>query len=424
MTTQHASEPAGDVALVLSGGGARAAYQVGVLRAIARHAPGTRFEILTGVSAGAINAAFLASHAGSLTEAVAALGRLWSGLRVEEVLRTGAGVLVGNVLRWVGRLASGGAAGAPRARSLVDTAPLRELLERTLGGPGPFPDIARNLALGRLRAVALTTLDYSTGRTVSWVEGLGVAPWERATHRAVLAPLTVSHILASAALPLVFPAVPLAGTWHGDGGVRLAAPLAPAVHLGARRILVVSTRCTRACERPPTAPAAYPPPAQIAGLLSDAVFLDLLDQDALRVHRFNEVIARVPPERRGDARIIDLLVLRPSQDLRRLAELYESGLPGSLRFLLRGLGTRESAGSDFLSLLMFDPGYLTRLIDIGEADAERQMDEILALVSPDGPSARGEIAPEAPRSRSRRVAEVGALAGAVCPLDGPRRRSS
>jgi len=273
--------------------------------------------------------------------------------------------------------------------------------------------------------VALTTLDYSTGRTVSWVEGRDVVPWERASHRSVVAPLTVSHVLASAALPLVFPAVPLAGAWHGDGGVRMAAPLSPAVHLGASRILVISTRCTRACERPPALPAAYPPPAQIAGLLTDAVFLDLLDQDALRLQRFNEVIARVPVERRGDARLIDLLVLRPSQDLRRLAEPYEAGLPRSVRFLLRGLGTRETAGSDFLSLLMFDPGYLRRLIEIGEADAESQMDEILALVSPDadrpsaptpvGPGPRPAATTHAPNGR---LAQAGALAGAVCTLGG------
>jgi NTE family protein len=192
--------------------------------------------------------------------------------------------------------------------------------------------------------------------------------------------LVVEHVMASAALPLLFPAIRLADGWHGDGGVRLAAPLSPAVHLGARRILAVSTRHQRLGEVVEVPTHRYPPPAQIVGKLLNAVFLDLLDQDAQRLERINALLREVPPERRGGMREIQCLVVRPSQDLGRLAAEYEPALPRGLRFLTRGLGTRDTASPDFLSLLMFQRDYLERLIAIGEADAEARCEEISRLV--------------------------------------------
>jgi len=413
MPAERRSEPSGEIALVLSGGGARAAYQVGVLRALARRMPSLRFRVITGVSAGAINAAFLASSTQGLKDAVEELARLWSRLRTRDVFRVDPAFLARNLVRWGARLVSGGASGAPRVRALLEPSPLGDLLARALGdGTGRIDGIERNLAAGTLRAVALTTIDYSTGQTVSWVEGRGIAPWQRPGRRSAFTRLTTAHVMASAALPLVFPAVELDGTWHGDGGVRLADPLSPAVHLGASRILAISTLCTRACVVPGPRPAAYPPPAQIAGLLTDAVFLDLLDEDALRLRRLNEIAGRLPLEERGDVRPIDLVVLRPSQDLGRLAGSHETDLPRGLRFLLRGLGSRESPSADFLSLLMFEPRYLTRLVEIGEADAETYMGEIGAL-----------LAPAAAPGRSPGPGPVPG-AGSVVILDGPERRAS
>ncbi len=372
-----------DLAIVLSGGGARAAYQVGMLRSLARHRPDLSFEIVTGVSAGAINATFLAAHPGDLGSAVAELSGIWSRLDVEDVFRADAGSLGGQLLRAGARLVTGGARVGPGIRGMVDTAPLDRLLERILPTEGrEVTGIGRNLAAGRLRALALTTLDYATGQTVTWVQGTDIADWERPNRRSAACRITIDHVMASAALPLFFPAIEIGGSWHGDGGIRLAAPLSPALHLGARRILAISTRYPRSfaeADRP--AVAGYPPPAQILGHLMNAVFLDVMDQDLLRLERINRLLARLPEGQRDGLRHVDSLVLRPSQDLGRLAARYEVRLPKAFRFLTRGLGTRETESPDFLSMVMFQPDYLKRLIEIGEADAEARRDEIARLVA-------------------------------------------
>lgn len=380
------ARPAGDLAVVLTGGGARAAYQVGVLRGVARHLPGTRIDIVTGVSAGAINASFLASRSSDIASAVEQLVALWSDLRIEDVFRVDLGSLGGHLARWVARLASGGVAKV-ETKGLVDTRPLATLLERALPQRpgGEIAGIAENVARCSPRAVALTTLDYRTGQTVTWVQGCGISLWERPMRRSVETRLTVDHVMASAALPIFFPAIRLGDSWYGDGGIRLSAPLSPALHLGAQRILAISTshRKTFAEADRPSSPG-YPPPAQIFGHLANAVFLDVIDQDALRLERSNRFLAQLPPHEREGFRVVDLLVVRPSQDLGRLAGEYEARLPRAFRFLTRGWGTRETSSPDLLSLLMFEPAYLRRLVAIGEADAEARASEILALVQPGG----------------------------------------
>ena len=393
---------AADLAIVLSGGGARAAYQVGLLRALARAAPRLRFSIVTGVSAGAINAVFLAAHPGSLADAADQLSRLWKDLPVEKVFRIDSGTMTSNALRWIGRLATGGTVLTPEVRGLVDTTPLRELLEAWLPTvDGELIGIIRNLERQRLQAVAVTTLDYSTGQTVTWVQGRDAQAWRHPDRVSVRTRLGIDHVMASAALPLFFPAQRIGRHWYGDGGVRLLAPLSPAIHLGARRILAISTRYRRLqAEAEVPSIRGYPPPAQILGQLMNAIFLDVLDQDEERLERLNSMIRRVPPEEREGLAPVDLLVLRPSQDLGKLAASYEPSLPAPFRFLTRGLGTRETRSPDFLSLLMFQPDYLARLIEIGEADAEARMDEILRLVTPGGtaePSPTTEHPPAANR---------------------------
>jgi len=383
--TSTGAPPGGDLALVLSGGGARAAYQVGLLRYLAHTMPDLSVQILTGVSAGAINVSMLASHPGTLADGVEELTRLWSHLRAEHVFSADTGSLLKQVAAWGVRLVSGGTRIGPRIEGMVDTRPLRRLLERVLhtGPGGALPGIDDKLRAGRLKAVAMTTLNYATGQTVTWVQGRDIEGWERTNRRSARAQLTVDHVMASSALPMVFPAVRLGRDWHGDGGVRLAAPLSPALHLGAGRILAVSTRYQRTREeeeRPRT--RGYPPPAQILGQLMNAVFLDVLDQDVVRLERINALLAKLPPEERGDMKPIGILALRPSVDLGSLAGEYEAKLPGFFRFLTRSLGTRETASPDFLSLLMFQPDYLHRIIEIGEQDAAARADEIAALVSP------------------------------------------
>ncbi len=381
----------GTLAFVMGGGGARAAYQCGVLRQIARSFPHLRIPILTGVSAGAINAVHLAAHRGGFSSAAEELFGLWSRLSVEQVFRTDVGSLGRHAVRWAGQLMSGGSGPAtPRVRGLLDTEPLRRYLERALdrgGGNangGELGGIAHNIAAGRLRAVAISTANYSTGQSVLWVQGQGVSEWERPTRRSRLTTLTVEHVMASAALPLVFPAVRIGSHWFGDGGIRLTAPLSPALHLGADRILAISTRYPRSIrEADDPVVRGYPPPVQVAGVLMNSIFLDLLDEDAMRLRRINQLLEDVPPALRRGMRPIRLLTMRPSVDLGRLASRYEPQLPRAFRFMSRGLGTKHTRAPDFLSLVMFQPDYLAALIEVGERDARRRESELAALLEPE-----------------------------------------
>jgi NTE family protein len=377
----------GRLAIVMSGGGARAAYQVGVLQTLAKHRPELALDILTGVSAGAINAAHLAGHPGSFAAATDALGALWRGLNTDHVFRTDWLSLFKSVLRSGFQLASGGRRVSRRPRGMVDTEPLRRFLYGALAAEpagGVFSGIGENLARGKLRAVAVTTSSYSAGTSVTWVEGQQIEPWRRSHRVGVSCRLTVEHVMASTSLPLFFPSVVLDGEWHGDGGIRESAPLSPAVHLGARRILAISTRHRSGAGAAANTPMidGYPPPAQIAGSLINALFLDLLDADALRLERINELLARAPEDRRDGLQPVQLLLMRPSQDLGALANDYEPRLPRGFRFLTRGLGTRQTRSNDFLSLVMFQPDYLQHLIELGRADAEKRLDELLAFTEP------------------------------------------
>ena len=371
-----------ELALMLSGGGARAAYQVGFLRLLAREFPRAVPGILTGVSAGGINAAYLGARPGPFADKVEHLARMWGNIRIDDVFRVDLRDLASRSVRWGGRLLSGGKHPLPPARSMVDTAPLWDLLHRVLQADvnGEIGGISANLRAGWLRAIALTASSYTTGQSMTWVQArddCGIQTWERPQRRSTACALRVSHVVASAALPFFFPAVEVDGAWYGDGGIRLTAPLAPAVHLGARRIIAVSTRYDRSrdeADRP--AVSGYPPPAQVAGVLYNAIFLDQLDGDAFQLQQINRLIARLPEEQREGLRHIDLLMLRPSIDLGRLANEHEPELPRAFRFLTRGLGTRETRSNDMLSLVMFQSDYVTRLMELGEADATARLSDI------------------------------------------------
>jgi NTE family protein len=375
--------PGAQLALVMSGGCARAAYQVGMLRWLARRHPDIQVPILTGVSAGAINAAFLASQVDPFPIGVERLARLWSRLTADHVFRVDSFSLAKNVLRLGLKLVSGGVAAAPRAHAAVDTTPLEALLEGILSSaPDGLPGIAENLRRRTLKAVAITASSYTTGQSITWVEGSDIPMWERAHRKSVNTRIRVHHVMASAALPIFFPAIEVEGQWYGDGGIRLTAPLSPAVHLGADRILAISTRYARSraeADRPSS--SGYPQPAQIVGSMFNAVFLDLFDADALTLERVNKAMEILPPALRGDYRMVRLLVLRPSRDLGKLANDYEARLPFAFRFMTRGLGTREMRSNDLLSLMMFQPDYLTRLIELGEADAEARRDDLDAFLA-------------------------------------------
>ena len=323
----------GPLAIVLGGGAARGAYQAGVLRQIARLYPHLEVPILTGVSAGAINAAFLANEVGSFEERVLRLNALWESLDVDAIFRVDLSSLPRQVLRWGLQLSLvGGRRGVPSVRGLVDTAPLEDLLHRVYGGQtaerqGRLGGIARNIRSGALDAVAVTATDYRSGETVTFCEGRDIEPWNRPMRRALETSLSVQHVMASAALPLFFPSVKIGESYFGDGGVRLHAPLAPATHLGASRILAISTRhLGNPHSETANQQMRYPPPAQILGVLYNAIFLDNLDQDAVQMERINELVARVG-EGHNDLRSVGLQVLRPSEDLGVVAKAFEPRLP-------------------------------------------------------------------------------------------------
>lgn len=386
----------GELALVMSGGGARAAYQIGFLRTVARRRPRLSFPILTGVSAGAINAVYLAARQEPLPIKIDHLAELWSSLETERVFRTGVLGLFTEVARWGVGLLSGGRIKTHR-RGMVDTAPLRELLNGLFAAApdGTIPGIAENLRRGVLRALAITTSSYATGQSITWVEGRQIRLWERAHRRSRRAQIGIPHVMASGALPFLFPAVQIGAAYYGDGGMRLTAPFSPAIHLGAERILAISTRYARTNEEADERlVSGYPPPAQVAGVLLNAIFLDLFDGDALRLDRINELVRQVPPERRDELglRELSLLVMRPSCDLGKLANEYEPRLPRTFRFLTRGFGTREMRSNDVLSLVMFQPDYLTRLIELGEHDAELGWTRIEAFLGDEGRAAEA-VAP-------------------------------
>src|SRR3989454_163746 len=310
MTRSPVPDGSGNLALVLAGGGARAAYEVGVLSAIAERAPGLAFPIVTGVSAGANNAVYLAAHAETPSAALGALRDQWRQLVVDRVYR---------IRPWrVGRALLRGVAGAllgmrgegAVVRGLMDMSPLRDFLAARLNCDG----IDAKIAAGRLRAVALSATAYASGETVTFVHGPPDAPtWRRALRSAIRERLTLAHVMAPAALPILFPAVRIGDAFYGDGSVRQTAPLAPAIHLGAGAILVVTQRSEPelAVSRAPPR-CEYPSLAEVVGLLLHAIFLDALEADVERIDRINRTLGRVPHGTAPDGlRVVRLLVLRP-----------------------------------------------------------------------------------------------------------------
>jgi len=374
-----------DLGIVMTGGGARAAYQVGFLRVLARLFPELRIPYVTGVSAGAINAALVASHHGSFLQAISELSELWGNLTVRDVFRTDSRSLAMNVWNWLRQLSSGGIGSHRLVRGLVDTHPLRNYLTEVLHAvDGELTGVQYNLDCGRLKALAISTTSYSTGQSVTWIQGRDVELWKRPQRRPVMATIGVDHIMASAALPLFFPAVQVDNAWYGDGGIRLIAPLSPVVHLGARRIIAISTRyAATEAEASQETVHGYPPPAQVMGILLNSIFLDLLDHDAVRLERLNQLIDGLPEEGRRGLKQVRLLTLRPSKDLGRMAGEFESQLPKAFRFMTRGLGTKETRSPDFLSMVLFQPDYLGALMEIGEKDALARVGEIEAFLRDD-----------------------------------------
>lgn len=373
------SEKNAPLGLVLGGGGARAAYQVGILRGIADMAGDLKFPIVSGVSAGAINAAGLVSSEGTLSDTVGQLEKAWLSLSLRDVFDPTLLSIAGSVLRWTYMVLTRGSANLFEARSILDSTPLRRTLNKMIDNDA----ICRNIRSGRLKALGVTTTNYANGRTTTFVQGPhDVNRWERAGRVGVSASIGVDHIMASGALPLIFPAVEIEGRYYGDGSIRQTAPLAPAIHMGAGRLLVISIRY-RKWKGERSAPfRGYPPAAQIAGMMFNAVFMDALQADTERLLRINRSVESMPAHlaHPDGLRSIELKMLEPSRDLGAMAGECADDLPQTLRYLLTGIGGHELSQSDLLSYLLFERSYIERLLELGRQDLIRSWDDVAPLL--------------------------------------------
>jgi NTE family protein len=373
-----------DIAILLPGGGARAAYQVGVLRGVARilgRETAQPFRIICGTSAGAINAATLAVHADSFRRGVARLFGWWGALDVGMIYHADLARVAMHGMRWFASVLVG-VGGPKKAASMLDNAPLRSLLQRQLD----LGKVDAQVRSGVLRALAINATSYTTGHAVTFYQGSpAIAPWRRTRRRGEPSTITIDHLLASTAIPFVFPGERVGDDFFADGSVRQIAPLSPALHLGARRILVVAVGQFNG-QRPNLVPR-YPSFAQVAGHALSSIFLDNLGADLERLQRLNYVLHLVPEERQKNHPEIvhlDALVLSPSQDLGAMAVPFAGHLPRGVRYLLHGLGSTEGTGASLLSYLLFVQPYIRALLDLGYRDALARRDEIEAFLAPEG----------------------------------------
>lgn len=380
--------------LVLTGGGARAAYQAGVMKGIssilgAEH--GNPFQVITGISAGAINAAYLASRASQFTLGSEACFELWRNLKPQNVIHTDVLTMSRLGARWLRNLSLGGASPLNRATHLMDASPLGAFLQEKID----FASIGENIRNRSIHGFSVSATNYRTGTAVSFFEGDdSIEPWVRSSRIGRRSAITPAHVLASSSIPLVFEPVRLEDSYYGDGGIRLRTPLSPAIHLGSDRIVAIGIRYFRpedmTLELNEAARMADIAIADIAGVMLNAAFMDSLESDVERLERINQTLTFMPEAQRlahpGKLRIIPLLVIRPSQDLARLASDQFRKFPRMLRHLLRGIGASEERGWDLLSYLGFDSSYTTQLLELGEADAQAKKAEILEFFAP---NARG-----------------------------------
>ena len=357
-------------ALVLTGGGARGAYQAGVLKYIAENIQGAHCDTLVGSSSGAINIAGVASHKGSLLVAGPHIAALWSSLKMREVFRTDAFSLVTIGVRWIYDLIFGGFFGRPLAHSLVDTQPLHDLLKELMVGE----NIDSAIESGALKNIAISATEVKNGCLVTFVQSRSFKNWFRARKRSRPAKIRAEHIMASAAIPLLFPGVTIENRRYVDGSIRSTAPLSPAARLGADKILAVGVRQHYISELPenwlktPEEPEGRASVAQLSSLVLNSFFSESLDADVDHLERLNSVIESAGEN--STLKKIDILVIRPSLDLGLMASQFHAKLPPLVRYLLRGLGSEQGDTSDILSYLMFVPEYTSSLVALGYRDAK------------------------------------------------------
>jgi len=368
----------------MTGGGARAAYQVGVLRALSELLPqqaSSPFPIICGTSAGAINAAVLAADAGNFRRAVRRLMTVWKNFHVHHVYRADPVGAARNSARWIFTVLTGGAF-TRRPVSLLDNSPLVELVKRDLD----FSAIERCIERGDLGAFSVTCSGYTSGQSVTFFQGCpDLQPWKRARRIGIATPIALEHVVASSALPFIFPPVHINREYFGDGSMRQIAPVSPALHLGANRLLVIGVGRQlqeRPAERANT--DSHPSLAQIAGHALNSIFLDSLESDLERLQRINRTIEMIPPEvldRTGyPLQHVDFRLLSPSVELERIAVRYAQELPRTIRVLLSTVGAMRQSGSNLLSYLLFEKSYCRALIQLGYQDTMARKDDLLTFL--------------------------------------------
>lgn len=375
--------PAPKVGLILSGGGARAAYQVGVLRAVAQMLPRNvrnPFPIICGTSAGAINAAVLATNATDFRRGVRRLVSVWRNFHADQIYRSDALGVIRNSARWIYAALTGGAL-SHKSISLLDNSPLVALLRRHLD----FSAIQRAIDAGDLIAFGVTCSGYTSGQSVTFFQGRPeLQPWRRARRVGLPMPIAVEHLVASSALPFIFPPVHINREYFGDGSMRQIAPVSPALHLGADRLLVVGVG-RQLQQNPERVRAdAYPTLAQIAGHALNSIFLDSLEVDLERLQRINRTIELIPKEvlERSNypLRIVDFRVLSPSEEPEKIAARHADELPRAIRTLLLSVGALKQSGANLLSYVLFERSYCRALIELGYRDTLERTEDLRAFL--------------------------------------------
>ena len=369
------------IGLVLPGGGARAAYQVGVLKAISELIPDSNpFRIISGTSAGAINASLLASRSQSLKEAVEVLSGVWCNFKTNKVYRTETTVMLKSIFQWLLTVSSGGVL-AKNPKSLLDNSPLRQLLEDTINLEG----IKNNIDKGNLDAFAITAASYSSKKSVTFFQSEeDDIDWERFLRVGVKTDILINHLMASIALPLIFPAVKINNEYFGDGAMRQATPLSPAIRLGAEKLLIINTD-SKSPNNQLTDNQIYPSIGEVGGYMLDALFTGGLLSDLERLDRINQII-----ENSGNNSVqtsnkkmkhLDYCVISPSKDIKKIAKEHYKDVPYSIKLLMKGLGLKNREESELLSFLLFESSFTSSLIQLGFEDGMTNQSEIRAIVA-------------------------------------------
>lgn len=363
------------IALVLGGGGARAAYQIGVLKALVKYYPRNHcipFKIISGTSAGAINGTSLATHASCFHLGVRKLDWIWSNMQTNKIYHTSCCKVLKHLLKMLIRNIQEDKVNTDAA-SLFNNEPLRELLIKLIN----LPRIDRNIHNGTLDAINIDVSCYNTASSVSFFQGNTYEKeWQRARRKGCITQLNIDHLLASSAIPMVFPSVKINQDYFGDGSVHQFAPLSAPIHLGAKKIMVINLDSPHQFK--PQQNGCHPKTATIAGYLLDTIFSDTLNSDLERLQRINNTIAQLPKETCNSLSLspIDTLVIKPSQDINKMAANFYDEMPLSIRMLLKTIGVNKHSDSSVLSYLLFEQGFTHSLIRLGYQDAESNIDEI------------------------------------------------